>query len=225
MRIVTWSPAQAFFGMPYEAANFIIDVQRFARAMSGSLEPSPQVIVRASVDDLRALARLGEPIAVDIETAPRDDMGSWTGKDPTLAKLRTLGFGTCMRGLSFVWTDADDETRAEAARIIESPALLKVVHNGIYFDNRVLARYGMRMTNFHDTRDMRRALVSTSRLSLAHLTSIYTDAPAWKVADDPNSEKAWASDDETELMKYNALDCVFTARVYRGLVRDYSEAA
>jgi ribonuclease D len=69
-------------------------------------------------------------------------------------------------------------------RILENPEILKILQNGPWFDNRVLTRYGIAVCNFMDTRDMRRCLVSTSRLSLAYMTSIYTDFPAWKETED-----------------------------------------
>lgn len=223
MKILSWTPASAIYGMPYEAANLACDIARFGRMVRGELEPGPRrIITNATEADLEALVATGAPIACDIETAPGDRNKPWTGKDPTRAKLKTVGFGTCDTGLSFMW-GTDVRMQAACTWVLAAQSILKVFHNGPWFDLRVLRRYNMPVSNYVDTRDMRRALVAKSRLSLRYLASIYTDFHNWKDAGD-DDEKTWASDNDERLMTYNALDCVVTARVHRGLVRDWSTA-
>ncbi len=250
MRINTWAPAHAFFSSPYEAANFEVDLQRLGKMVRGTLEPGPsRIITNATHHDLAELVRLGLPLAVDIETSAGPGMGSWTGKDPTRCGLKCIGFGTCQTGISMMWEEMTDTDRLLVAEVLMDPAILKVLQNGPFFDIRVLARFGMKVVNFKDTRDMRRALVSTSKLSLSYMTSIYTDFPAWKLVSDSEEKiaaevdevaaeeesedahaepalegKLWQTNDVEKLMRYNALDCVATARVYRGLVADMKEA-
>jgi DNA polymerase I-like protein with 3'-5' exonuclease and polymerase domains len=66
-----------------------------------------------------------------------------------------------------------------------------------------------------DTRDFRRALSSTSRLSLLYLASIYTDFEPWKEGDEEDDAKGIVfTDDQSKLLQYNALDTIVTARAY-----------
>ena len=66
--------------------------------------------------------------------------------------------------------------------------IVKVGINIIWFDLPVLERYGLKVAPFDDCRDKRRAISSTSRLSLAYLATQYTDAPPWKAEKDEESE-------------------------------------
>jgi hypothetical protein len=56
-----------------------------------------------------------------------------------------------------------------------------VMQNGWWFDMRVLSRYGIKVNNMADTRDMRRAISVTSRLSLGYMGSLYLDIEDWKL--------------------------------------------
>lgn len=174
----------------------------------------------ATHHDLAHLVTAGVPLAVDIETSPANNAEPWTGKDPTRAKMKTIGFGTCSEAISIYWPDADPTTENMVRLVLADPAIKKVFHNGPWFDLRVMARYKLPVTNYDDTRAMRRCLSSTSRLSLRHLASIYTDFHAWKDGDD--DEKTWDATDLEKLMRYNALDCIVTARAYRGILRDWA---
>ena len=68
--------------------------------------------------------------------------------------------------------------------MLSNSSIIKVFHNGWMFDQPVLRRYGVKVRNAKDTRDMRRAVSATSRLSLRHLTSIYSDFAPWKEVED-----------------------------------------
>lgn len=70
----------------------------------------------------------------------------------------------------------------------------------------------------HDLRDARRAVSATSPVNLAYMASIYTDAPPWKkYEDEGDSEKMVNTKDHELLKKYNAEDCVYTARAWNGV--------
>lgn len=72
-----------------------------------------------------------------------------------------------------------------------------------------------------DTRDQRRALSSTSRLSLAHCVSIYDDAPPWKELGEEDDAKGLIfGRSKHDLKKYNAEDCVRDARIFHAMKRE-----
>ncbi len=176
--LVTWHPTYAAFYNPWKAGEFVNDLQRFKRLIEGKLEQPPEVVIRPSLRDLARLA--GAPVlACDIETrAPPGKPAHW-GKDPTRAELRTIALGTSSLGISY-WWGSDLAVQRAIVRILVDPNVLKVFHNGYFFDLRVLARYDVKPNPVIDTRDMRRAVSATSRLSLRYLTSIYSDFAPWK---------------------------------------------
>lgn len=188
---VTWRPETAYFKNPYEWGTFEVDVQRFARAIRGELVPPPQVRIKGvDVNEIYALARREGWVSYDIETMPSSPDKPWTGKDPTQARLRTLGFGWEDVGYSFFWNDTSYSQRKIACNLLADPTIIKVGINVIYFDNPVLLREaGVVVKPYFDLRDARRALSSTSKLSLAYQTTLYTDATAWKAAKDDEAEE------------------------------------
>lgn len=182
MLITAMHPAYAAFRSPYEWGTFCTYLGRFARAIRGQLNYPPDdehhLIVRPTVADVKKLHAL-KWVAVDLETRPARKNAPWTGKDPTQAKLRCLGIGTLDWGVCEIWT-GNGPVKNAMKELLRDPKVLKVFQNGAFFDLRVLSRYGMEVVNWSDTRDMRRTLVSTSRLSLAFLTSLYVDSHFWK---------------------------------------------
>lgn len=224
--IVTYHPTFALFYQPYEAGTFVADVKRFGRMIRGELEPYPrEEVVRAGPADLARLIAEAKRhhrgvLSLDIETAPSDYSMPWTGKDPTRAVLKTIGFGHTERGVSF-WVKGADITHI--AGTLGREDLLFVLQNGPWFDLRVLERYGLHVRRWVDTRDLRRALSNTSRLGLKYQASIYTDIWNWKDEVKTKDDKgSLVSTPPDVLMKYNALDCVMTSRVYEGLRKDLS---
>lgn len=233
--IITIHPTFAFFHQPYEAGTFVADVERFARVIRDKLEPYPTISPTPSMMTLAGILNCSEPVGVDIETSPvgeRDENGEYinghSGKDPTRCRLRTIGFGTTTRGCSMTWQELKDKPAAlhMVRKFLANRRKLKVFHNGPWFDIRVLRRYGFAIHNWVDTRDLRRALVNTSRLSLRYLASICTDVHNWK-----DEEKGESKDgkgviftrDLKKLKKYNAWDSVLTARVFRTCMEDYAK--
>ena len=127
-------------------------------------------------------------VAFDIETMPENPDEPWTGKDPTRARLRTMSFGFEDEGFSFFWAEQSSATKAKVRDLLADPRVVKVGMNIVWFDNRVLARYGLRVAPFEDCRDKRRAISTTSRLSLAYQATQYLDVMPWKQEKDEESE-------------------------------------
>ncbi|MGL4650005.1 MAG: uracil-DNA glycosylase family protein, partial [Caldilineaceae bacterium] len=183
-RIYTLAPAYAAWADPYAWGAFLEDVKRLGRMVRGQMERYPTLITRADHHDLAALVdsarRHGMTLTVDLETKPARRDEPWTGKDPTRAKLHQVGFGIEDFGISIFWENASGETKRAVRQVMADATLTKVFHNGPWFDVRVLDRHGIPTNVWEDTRDMRRATSSTSKLSLAFLGSISTDIHAWK---------------------------------------------
>jgi len=177
--IVTWHPTYAFFRNPWEWGNFAVDLARFARLIAGTVEKSAVLDTKPSVETIRRFGNF-DWVAVDIETRPVGDDQPWTGKDPTRARLRTVQLGRPMFGCAFPWNYRHRREAKAFTKLMANPKVLKVWCNGLWFDLRVLARFGVEVVNVADVRDMRRAVSTTSRLSLRYLTSIYSDFPPWK---------------------------------------------
>lgn len=189
--VTTHRPESALFWNTKESEAFWVDVQRFGRAVAGKLHPAPTI--KIDEDGLSACLRTvyeRKWVAFDIETMPVGKDEPWTGKDPTRARLRTISLGWEDVGYAFLWA-ALSPTGQEAVRAaLQNPDVVKVGMNIVWFDNRVLERYGIAVTNFIDCRDLRRAMSSTSRLSLAYQTALCTDAPPWKSHKDEEAEDA-----------------------------------
>ena len=219
--LATYTPGFAFFGQPYEAGTLVQDVRHFAQMVNGE-KPEPfkyEAVTR--VEQLDWL--LKEPwFALDIETAAEHPDRGWTGKDPTRALLKMVGFGTDTRCCSIIWGTASADIKRRVAFLLASSAYLKVLQNGPWFDNRVLKRYGMKVRRFVDTRDMRRSQSSTSRLGLGYMGSIYTLTDNWKAKDSAEDEdgKVVFTKDMAKLGKYNGQDCIITSRVAKGLWKE-----
>ena len=145
--IVSWHPTFAFFRNPYELGAFRADLERFKRLIEGKTTPPPKKIRwRVSPDQVEKLYRYalktGEPLALDIETGSPDPLRPWWGKDPTMAVLKRVGLGTPMVGVSHQW-GKDPVVEKILKRVIEDEAVTKILMNGKWFDQRVLARYGI----------------------------------------------------------------------------------
>lgn len=178
--IVTWHPTYAAFYNPWKAGEFINDLERFKRLLDGHLESPPTTLIRPTVADIEALlVQAKGVIAVDIETRAPHGQPAHLGKDPTRADMRTIAFGTADRGLAY-WWGSNPHVQHKIVRVLEDDSIVKVFHNGPFFDHRVIRRYGIKLVNTMDTRDMRRAVSATSRLSLRFLASVYSDFAPWK---------------------------------------------
>lgn len=223
--IVTWHPTYAFYHNPYEWGAFTCDLQRFKRLCTNTLRPGPERLeTNPTLADIALLVKL-PAVSIDIETAPETEDTPWTGKDPTRCRLRTMGMGISTWGLSFQWDTASPEMKTATARLLADPKIIKVTQNGPWFDHRVLLRYGMKVVNWDDIRERRKAIAANGPLSLAYMTSLYDDAPPWKENDEddekglvlraPRTHAEWA-----QLQRYNAEDCVHTHRDYEAILQE-----
>lgn len=186
--LFTYHPTYAFFRNPWVKGDFLIDLDRFKRLIDGRLQGAPTVITSPDIGHLhellKAIARNRNTVAVDIETgAEEGDSAGHTGKDPTRARLKTIALGTDEYACAFEWP-IPDSLWVIVSGILLDPMVLKVFHNGEWFDKRVMRRYGIGISNTSDTREIRRALVATSGLSLRYLAQTYVDFPAWKELED-----------------------------------------
>lgn len=242
--IITWHPTFAYFHNPWELTSFLTDLERWSRMLRGQLRPAPTCLITdATVGDMQQLLKESPyGVAVDIETASPDPRKPWLGKNPHYAELRSIGLGNHEWGLSFRWPPATGAQRQLLFEMLKQQ--LTIWQNGPWFDHRILRRYGFEIGRWEDTRDERKALVTTSKLSLAYMASIYDDCEPWKehshksgkaetfedeeeteelevededTTDDEKGTDFWTPSTEEEwqlFMRYNAQDCVETMRVH-----------
>lgn len=214
--IATWHPTYAIFYNPYEWGAFDTDVKRFARMINGTLRPGPSELKpNAKAHDIKSLLQDGYPIAVDLETAPSVRSRPWTGKDATQAHIRTVGLGNVDRGISFLFDEMDIGMEKLFRKLLIEE--VTIWQNGIWFDHRILQRYGFQIGKFYDTRDARMALSPTSPLNLGYMASLYDDCTPWKQDEEDGEKGLVFTDDMTKLQIYNAQDCVEQARVWQGI--------
>lgn len=110
--------------------------------------------------------------------------------------------------------------KAECKKWFANPNVVKVTHNGPWFDHRVLRRYGMPVVRWEDTRDMRMATSPTSPLGLGYLASIFDDTNPWKEDEADDAKGLVFTNVIEDLLKYCAQDCVETARVDAGILSE-----
>lgn len=203
--IVSHHPTYAFFRAPKELGAWRIDLDRFKRLLRDNLEPLPGLFTNGNAERWMKTYEDKE-VACDIETAPVSPDKPYTAKDATRAILKTFGFGNYDQGGSFFYPS-----------MASIPVLLggkfTIWQNGQWFDHRVLCRYEINVGKYADIRDLARAMSSNSRLSLGYQASIYLDVPPWK--DKEDDDKVFETKDPQELMLYNAMDAVFTYRIYK----------
>lgn len=202
--LVTWHPTYAFWHNPWSAGEFLNDLARYKRMLTGTLEPPPKVIIEPTLRDLHdfsfealqfakllksldtkhRLPAFALAMASDIETKPADGQPAYEGKDPTRAAMKAISFGTPMLAVSHWWGNGAPGVESKMIQWLRDPDILIIGHNYFFFDDRVQKRYGIRATNVIDTRDLRRAVSATSRLTLRFLTSVYSDFAPWKETED-----------------------------------------
>lgn len=218
--VLTWHPTYAFFRAPGEHGAFSVDLARFARLIDGMVPSVPKVNTAPKPADLWTL---GPIIGCDIETAPATMDAPHTGKDPMRARLKTIAFANEHRAIATIWPPKNPLMRGAIKQILAADKVTKVFHNGRYFDVPVLEGHGLPVHNIEDTRDLRRALSSTSKVSLRYLASLYLDFPPWKETDDEDAEKMYETEDIESLLQYNGLDALVTARIWAKMWREANE--
>jgi DNA polymerase I-like protein with 3'-5' exonuclease and polymerase domains len=219
--IASYHPTFAFFYAPTEYGVFQTDLQRFARMLGGTTRAKPKALVtNPTVGQIEAMFRSAPRIATDIETRPEHWSEPWTGKDPLRAKLRAIGLGNTEWGLALDCTHNNIRQREAIKKGYENQNIVKVLHNGIWYDDRCLKRYGFKLNNTEDTRDARMALSPTSPLRLGYLASLYDDTNPWKESEEDDAKGLVFTRDMQKLLRYCAQDCVETARVDEGILAE-----
>lgn len=219
MLLTTWHPTYAFFRNPWEWGAFTSDLQKFKRMMDGKLDPLPKAM-QPTVAAVRALMR--KPfVTVDIETgqAKPGPRYRYTSKNPLTARLKLLGLGCTEWGISII-PSIHVEAYREALKLLADPRIVKVFQNGDWYDIRNLHKHGVIIRGtIHDTRDARRALVSTSDLDLGSLATFYTDPDPWKQKESASKGDFYEGDIH-RVRKYNVKDVVYDARAWRGITQE-----
>ena len=225
---------------PLWLSVFNNDIERVARVIqSGFTAPEDDPAHRRLPEPrtLRALesalAELGPVIGLDIET---------TKDAPTRCELLCIGVSDTQTTFVIPWPEASgwkEDVKAKDVAEMISRALCErtiVTHNGPAFDQIAIGRYGIRWAKWDDTLLAHHAFAGHMPQSLAHVTSMYVDARAWKAEHKPIIEEA--SDQkkfdleevsnkvktpeqiEEELHDYNAKDCLYTALDWHRMQRD-----
>lgn len=230
-QMIVHHPTYALFYEPYEAGTFVKDLEHFSMLCNGVPQRPMKLHAIATVKQnkkalavLRKLRRKHKWLACDIETTASAD-APWEGLDATRAWLKVIGFGTADEAVAIYWNNAGPELRRFVAHLLADATFTKVFHNGWWFDVRVLERYRMPVHSVEDTRDLRRAHSSTSRLSLGHLAALYDYTNNWKASEEEDDAKGMAfTTNLRKLLLYNGQDCIETARVYEGLLTEKTDA-
>lgn len=159
----------------------------------------------------RSLAMLGPEVSLDVET---------TYDNAYVAKLTCVGLSDGKRTVVIPWTrDLEGVNwwfgkNQPAVAAYLSMALEKrtmVTHNGPGFDHVVLRRHGIRFDRWEDTLLAHHAFAGHMPQNLAHVTTMYLDATAWK------AEHHDAAPSPEELWKYNGRDVLHTAQCWTGM--------
>jgi uracil-DNA glycosylase family 4 len=241
--IASYHPTNAFFHDPWVWGDFCTDLQRFARAVAGKLRPHPteqQVELNVTPKLIHEIFReWGGKGSCDVETASPSRQAPWLGKDPTQALLKVMGFGNPWRAVSFVWDEATPEVKQACADAFKSYKLIG--QNFIWYDDRVCKRYGLAAQDVEDTRDGRKAVVTTSLLNLGYLSCCYTDPDPWKEEADWSFEPGDEEEEDEEVEEvetaadekglvfaadphaqrvYNGKDNIYQAQVWEGLLAE-----
>jgi uracil-DNA glycosylase family 4 len=212
--------------MPRWLPALEIDVARIGRVVEGGFTP-PELLPGVSItfattpESLAmSLAMLAESVEIgaDVETV---------GLGPTSTSLVCVGLGTATHAVVIPWSKASngqvpywvnpDAVARDVRRLLASRTM--VTHNGPAFDHIVLGRYGMPPgERWDDTLLMTHALAGHMPKGLAHIVSLYCDAPPWKTLE--HAERI------EDLWLYNARDVIYMMKAYQALrARMRAEAA
>lgn len=201
------------------------DIERIARWLSGKLRPShlldngKYVVVSKRDDIRRELRKLGDVIAVDVETG-ESAPGAKDGADPLRNRLLCVGLSDGKHTV-VIWPWR--KTHAPLVNAHFRRARTIGMHNGYNFDQIVLARNGIPFEpieeKLEDTLIAHHTFASHMPQRLAHVASFYCDIGPWKITFKRGSgaeEKGLPPDklSAEDLCKYNAADVRIQARVW-----------
>jgi len=213
------------------------------RGLSGFDLP-PLIYSDPPLERLEWLERIarkhGLPLSVDVESAPPDNGPDEWAKLPMYAKLRVVGIGIDCKvkvdnqlyhGIGLSWFFPMKRIIWERIKeLMADPSIGKLFVNGFAYDAPILERYGCTFAGeIEDVRDFRRALSSTSRVSLAHQAGLYLAVEPWKAEateSEDGDEKGFvnaARIPRERALIYNGKDTVYAARVRTGQLRDFNE--
>lgn len=219
------------FRQPMTLGPLSAHVDGFVKRLVTGLGTPPRLLTNPSWEVMRdfiGTARTQRiPAAIDVEC------GEY-GLLPGFAHLTAIGVGIAAGpglGLSWSWP-THPKTKLLFRDLLADPSIIKVFMNGYSYDIPVLTRYGFKVAGvIHDIRDARRALSSTSKLSLAQQASMYLQCRPWKAEaqEDEDDEKGFIDPSRVKgdtLLRYNAEDAVRTAQIrmkQRNELRDEDE--
>lgn len=196
----TWHPAGMMRYQAKAARSFLIHLGKAVEAALGKkADPPPKILFNPSLrESWRAFHRWKE-FAIDIETPS-------TTSDRILS-IAVAGEGT----LALVW-DLQGKPLLSSFRAALLSDRLKIFQNG-EFDLLRLERNGFKVRKLSgkknliwDTMIEGQILHPDEPANLSYLASIYCDVGAWK-----HTRK---SEDRREFLRYNALDAIYTFRVW-----------
>lgn len=191
------------------------------------LPPLPKLYLSPRAALLEKLIRRckekGVPMAVDIEARPpRWTQNSKLALMTKYAVIRAIGVGAKLgpRSVGMSWMyPLPSRVRQVLEAAFADPTLAKVWCNGRAYDRPVMARHGFSFAGRQeDIKERRRVISSTSLCGLGPQVALYRLAPPWKVqaqASEKGDDKGviLANIPRKKLLKYNALDCAYTAEV------------
>ncbi len=210
------------------------DIERISRWLKGKLRPShlldngPYVVVSKRDDVRRELRKLGDVIAVDVETGGSAP-GAKDGADPLRNRLLCVGLSDGKHTV-VVWPWR--KTHAPLINACFKRVKTIGMHNGYNFDQIVLARNGVPFEpiedKLEDTLIAHHTFASHMPQRLAHVASFYCDVGPWKITFKRGSgaqekglppEKLSAED----LTRYNAADVRIQARTWLEMQSDLAD--
>lgn len=164
-----------------------IDLDRVARWLDGRLKPEdlldrgPYVVVSKRTDVRREFKKLGDVIAVDIETAPSTPGGK-DGANPLRNKILCIGFSDGKHTV-VVWPWR--KTHAPLVNALFRRVKTIGMHNGYNFDQISMARHGMPFepieSKLEDTLVAHHTFASHMPQRLAHVATVFGNMGPWKI--------------------------------------------
>ncbi len=207
-----------------------IDMDRVARWLQGDLKPEhlldrgPYVVVNKRTDIRREFKKLGDVIAVDIETAPSTPGGK-DGANPMRNKILCVGFSDAKHTV-VVWPWR--KTHAPLVNTLFRRVKTIGMHNGYNFDQISMARHGIPFEpiddKLEDTLVAHHTFASHLPQRLAHVAATFCDVGPWKITfkRGGGEEKGLPPEKLSgeELCLYNAADARIQARTWLEMQAD-----